>query len=208
MRAPLTFTIALRACCADGTQNVGPQNGVVPNLTKSPYQQRFPSRWRCSALRAIAGLDGAASARVTLVDLVDQRLLTLRLAWQRLLQHLDDVAWCQQRQAWLMCDPLLGDEQHGQHHHADVVVPGPPAHDLVIGETALALGVLESPLNPVALALHLGQAFQRCVSRRVGQAVLDPLRRPHLAADDQMPAPRRRFLAAPPPAPPMRDIAP
>src|SRR3954454_14230235 len=87
-------------------------------------------------------------------------------------------------------------------------LPGPPAHDLVIGETAIALGVLESPLNPVALALHLGQAFQRCVSRRIGQAVLDPLPRPPLAANDQIPAPRRPSPAVPPPSPPMRDIYP
>jgi hypothetical protein len=77
-------------------------------------------------LRAVAGFDSAASACVTEVDLGGQRLLALRLARQRLLQHLDDIARCQQRQAWLMRHPLLGDEQHGQHHHGDVVVPGPP----------------------------------------------------------------------------------
>jgi hypothetical protein len=50
------------------------------SLRKSPYQQRFPLRRCRSALRAVVGLDGTASACVTLIDLVDQRLLALRLA--------------------------------------------------------------------------------------------------------------------------------
>jgi hypothetical protein len=157
-------------------------------------------------LRAVAGFDGAASAGVTLVDLGDQRLLALRLVGQRLLQHRDDIAWCQQRQAWLMRHPLLDDEQHGQHHHGDVVVPGPPAHRPVIGQAALALGILEGALDPVALALHLGQALQWSVGRSVGQAVFDLSGRPHCAADNQVPTPRRRFRAIPHPDPPVRDI--
>src|SRR5689334_6127431 len=47
-----------------------------------------------------------------------------------------------------MRHPLLGDEQHGQHHHGDVVVPGPPAQRLVIGQAALTLGILEGALDP------------------------------------------------------------
>jgi hypothetical protein len=55
-------------------------NPLGLNLRKSPYQQRFPLRRCRSALRAVVGLDGTASACVTLIDLVDQRLLALRLA--------------------------------------------------------------------------------------------------------------------------------
>src|SRR3954454_8190460 len=67
-------------------------------------------------------------------------------------------------------------------------LPGPPAHDLVIGQAALNLGVLESPLNPVALALHLGQAFQRCVA-----GALDRLYLILFGA----PASRRRIICQP-----------
>ena len=42
---------------------------------------------------------------------------------------------------------LFGDEQHGKHHHGDVVVPGQPALHLIVGETTLAFGVLEGALN-------------------------------------------------------------
>jgi hypothetical protein len=44
--------------------------------------------------------------------------------------------------------------------------------------------------------------------RRVGEAVFDPLRRPHLATDHQVPAPRRRFRAVPHPDPPVCDVDP
>ena len=93
---------------------------------------------------------------VALVDSGDQSLLALGLVRQGFFQHLDDVSWRQQFQARLMRGALLGDEQHGQHHHGDVVVPCPPAHGLIIGKAALALGIFEDTLDPVALPLHLG----------------------------------------------------
>src|SRR3954447_11584924 len=82
------------------------------------------------------------------------------------------------------------------------------AHRLVISKATLTLGILEGPLDPVALALHLSQAFQLGVGGRVGEAVLDLFGRPDLATDDRVPPPRRRFFAAPPPDPPMRDVDP
>ena len=53
-------------------------------------------------LSAEAGFDGAASAFVALVDPGNQGVLAFRFARQGLLQHLDDVARRQQRQARLM----------------------------------------------------------------------------------------------------------
>src|SRR3954463_8606075 len=97
--------------------------------------------WLCAA----ACHDGAAPAGVALVDAGDQRVLTLRLARQGLFQHLDDVARRQQRKSWLVGSPLFGDEQHGEHHHGDVVVPGEPALHLIVGETTLAFGVVPHP---------------------------------------------------------------
>ena len=59
-------------------------------------------RGRLPALSAEAGFDGAASAFVALVDPRNQGVLAVRLAWQSLLQHLGDVAWRQQFQAWMV----------------------------------------------------------------------------------------------------------
>ena len=59
-------------------------------------------------MRAEAGFNGAAPARMALIDLGDQRRLALRLARQRLLQHLDDVARCQQGLGLRSLDTRVG----------------------------------------------------------------------------------------------------
>jgi CHAT domain-containing protein len=50
-------------------------------------------------------------------------LLALRFARQGLLEHVNDVVWRQQVEARIVSDALLGNEQHCQHYHGDVVVP-------------------------------------------------------------------------------------
>jgi hypothetical protein len=89
---------------------------------------------------------------------------------------------------------LLGDDQHREHDHRDVVVPSPPARHLIVCPTALTLGMFKYALNSVALTLHLAQTQQRRINRGVGRGELDGLRRSHLAADYQLPPPRRGLL--------------
>src|SRR3982750_5056101 len=100
----------------------------------------------------------------------------------------------------------FADEQHGEHHRGDVVVPGQPALHLIVGETTLAFGVLEGALDPVALSLHARELRGVGVGRGVGQAVFDRFRRADLAADDEMPAASLGFRAVPQPDPPVRDV--
>src|SRR5271170_520700 len=86
------------------------------------------------------------------------------------------------------------------------MMPGSPTQGLIVGQAAFALAVLEGALDPIALALHLGQSKAWRIFRRVRQAVFDRLRRSDLAPDDQTPAPRLGFLAVPDPDPPGRDF--
>jgi hypothetical protein len=88
------------------------------------------------------------------------------------LQHFDDIARRQQCQARLMSHTLLG---HEQHHHRDVVMPGPPAECLIVPEAALTLGILERALDPVSLTLHLPQMQDGCIGPGIGQGVFDRL---------------------------------
>ena len=71
-----------------------------------------------------------------------------------------------------------------------MVMPGSPAQRLIVGQSALALAVFESALDPVALPLHLAQSERRRIGWGVRQAVFDRIDRLHLAPDDQMPASR------------------
>src|ERR1700749_1408215 len=87
-------------------------------------------------------------------------------------------------------------------------MPWPPSQRLIIGEAALAFGVFESALDPVALPLHLGQSEPRRIGGGVREAVFDRLDRSNLAPDDQMPASRSLFLAVPDPDPAGRDVNP
>ena len=121
---------------------------------------------------------------MALVDAGDQRLLSFRLARQTLFQHLDDVARRKQFQARLMRGALLGDEQHRQHHHGGMVVPCPPAQRLIIGQAALALGIFESALDPIALPLHLRETQQGRLGQSIGKGVFDGLARCLLPAGE------------------------
>src|SRR5271170_2712956 len=159
-------------------------------------------------LIAKSGFDGASPTRVAFVDARDERLASLRFSRQGLLEHLYDVARRQQLQARLLGHALFYYEQHRQHHHRDVVMPWPPSQRLIIGETALAFGVFESALDPVALPLHLGQSEPRRIGGGVREAVFDRLDRSNLAPDDQMPASCSLFLAVPDPDPAGRDVNP
>src|ERR1700749_3582829 len=87
-------------------------------------------------------------------------------------------------------------------------MPWPPSQRLIIGEAALAFGVFESALAPVALPLHLGQSEPRRIGGGVREAAFDRLDRSNLAPDDQMPASRLLFLAVPDPDPAGRDVNP
>src|SRR5208283_1878285 len=65
----------------------------------------------------------------------------------------------------LVSGTLLGDEQHGQHHHADMMVPCSPAERLIVGESALAPGIFEDPLDPVvAIAAVPSISMRRSIS--------------------------------------------
>ena len=68
---------------------------------------------------ADARRNGIASALVALVDLASERIPALWFAWQRLFEHLDDVAGRKQCEARVVSSALLGDEQHRQHHRFD-----------------------------------------------------------------------------------------
>ena len=92
----------------------------------------FASGWHRLLLRPVAGFNGSTPACMSLVDPRDQCLSALRFARQSLFQHLDNVARCQQLQTRLMRSALLGDEQHREHDHGDVVVPCPPAQHLIV----------------------------------------------------------------------------
>ena len=92
--------------------------------------------------------------RVSLVDPHNQSISALWPAWQCLFQHLDDIARGQQFQARLMSRTLLGDEQHCEHDHRHMVVPGPPPQHLIVRQAALAFGIFEGALDPIAMSLH------------------------------------------------------
>jgi hypothetical protein len=49
----------------------------------------------------------------------------------------------------------LGDEQHRQHDHGDMMMPGAPTLRLIIGEAALTPAIFETALDPIAMPLHL-----------------------------------------------------
>jgi hypothetical protein len=100
-----------------------------------------------------AGLDCVSPALVTSIDAAHEGLLALRFARQGFLEHVNDVAWRQQVEARIVSDALLGNEQHCQHHHGDMVVPGLPAQRLIIGQAALAFGIFEDALYPIAMPL-------------------------------------------------------
>jgi len=138
-----------------GFQLSGPDlwssHGSALSLTESHSRARCRLPCPSRLLRPKAGFDRAASSFVPLDDAGDERVLSLRFARQGLFQHLDDVAWRQQFEARLAGHALFDDEQHRQHDDRDVVMPGSPAQRLIVGQAALALGVFEGALDPVAV---------------------------------------------------------
>ena len=76
---------------------------------------------------------------------------------------------------------LFDDEQHGRHHHDNVMVSGSPAKRLIVRQAAFAFGIFEHSLGPEALSLHLVQAQNPGIGGGVGQAVLDRPFAPHLS---------------------------
>ena len=59
-----------------------------------------------------------------------------------------------------MRQALFGEKHQGDHDQRHVVMPGMPSSGLVVGHTAGALGILESPFDKVAVGLHAGQSAQ------------------------------------------------
>ena len=150
-------------------------------------------------LIAKSGFDGASPTRVAFVDARDERLASLRFSRQGLLEHLHDVARRQQLQARLLGHALFRYEQHRQHHHRDVVMPWPPSQRLIIGEAALAFGVFESALDPVALPCIWASRSRGVSAEAFERLYLIVLTDPTSLPDDQMPASRSLFLAVPDP---------
>ena len=79
---------------------------------------------------------------MALVNAAHQRVAALGLAWQDFAENLDDVVRRQQVDFLMMHGAALSDEQHGQQNHGHMVMPCPPAERLIVGQTALAFGVL------------------------------------------------------------------
>lgn len=123
-----------------------------------------------------------------------------------MLEQGDDIGATQQGLALALVDAFLGHEQHGDHHHRHVMVPAGPEPDLVIGEAAVGLGILEAAFDPEALSLHGGETVDRRLGGRVAEAELDAAGCGGLTAGDQVPTLCGRLFAIPEPDPSADDL--
>jgi len=128
------------------------------------------------------------SSSVTLADQLQEVVLIGSSPRQKSLQQVDDIAAAQQRCRFLLTNALFEEEQHGDHHHGHVVMPGrPPAH-LIVGHAAFAFSILKGTLNPKTGPLHDSETLVRRAFWGIAEAVFDGLWRAHFSADDEMPA--------------------
>ena len=68
---------------------------------------------------------------------------------------------------------------------------------LIFRQARLPFGILQGALHPIPLALHHSQTLDRCVVRRIAQAVFVSRLVFTLVAHEEMPLPRLLFLAIP-----------
>ena len=75
----------------------------------------------------------------------------------------------------MLKDAFFEKEQHGDHHHGHVVMPGRPPADLIVGHAAFAFGILKGTFDPKAGALHDSETLVRRAFRRIAETVFDGL---------------------------------
>jgi hypothetical protein len=69
-------------------------------------------------------------------------------------EHFDHIVTGKQREIFPVFSTDLQHKEHRQHHHSHVMVLALPLAKLVTGHPNFALGVAQSVLDPVPLALH------------------------------------------------------
>lgn len=82
----------------------------------------------------------------------------------------------------------LPHKKHDQHHHRYMVVPALPQAELVVPHPNLALGVAQTLLDPVTLALLKRETLGRRNRGSIAEAIFDLPGRPDFAAHDKVPA--------------------
>jgi hypothetical protein len=95
-------------------------------------------------------------------------------------------------------EAFFGEEHQGDHDQGHVMMPGIETPDLVVGQTAGALGILEPALDEMACCLHFGQMTQTGLWLGIGYAELQ-LRAVEFASNQQMPVTCLRLLSVPQP---------
>ena len=118
-------------------------------------------------LTSFGGIDCVLALSMAELKLPKNLLLCNGATGKEMHEKFDDIRTGKQRSLITMDHPFAKLKEHGEHYEGDMMMPAPPASNLIVGQPELPFGILETAFNKMPPASLCHQARGLSVRGRV-----------------------------------------